>query len=71
MDVNIDRIASMCADWIRSSQRVVLLSGAGMSTSAGLPDFRGPNGIIPEKNGSGTGDDLRHRMVQTETSILL
>ncbi len=51
MDVNIDRIASMCADWIRSSQRVVLLSGAGMSTSAGLPDFRGPNGIYRRKMG--------------------
>ena len=30
--------------WGRS-ERVVVLSGAGMSTDSGIPDFRGPNGL--------------------------
>ena len=32
-------------EWVRSSQRIVVLSGAGLSTDSGIPDFRGPNGV--------------------------
>jgi len=34
-----------CARMIRSASRVVALTGAGISTSAGVPDFRGPSGV--------------------------
>ena len=30
--------------WIDSSARIVALTGAGMSTDSGIPDFRGPEG---------------------------
>lgn len=30
---------------VRNARRVVVLTGAGVSTSAGIPDFRGPQGI--------------------------
>jgi len=29
----------------RRSQRIVVLSGAGISTDSGIPDFRGPDGV--------------------------
>ena len=33
---------------IRESNRIVALSGAGISTEAGIPDFRGPSGMWEE-----------------------
>jgi NAD-dependent deacetylase len=31
--------------WLRSAQQVTVLTGAGISTESGIPDFRGPQGI--------------------------
>ena len=31
--------------WVSASRRVVVLTGAGISTESGVPDFRGPQGI--------------------------
>jgi len=37
--------AKACADLIHQSERVVALTGAGVSTAAGIQDFRGPKGL--------------------------
>lgn len=39
--VALDTVAS----WLREATSVVALTGAGVSTESGIPDFRGPNGI--------------------------
>lgn len=33
------------ADWLSASQYTAVLTGAGMSTESGVPDFRSPSGI--------------------------
>lgn len=41
MDVSIGTIR----EWVSQARRIVVLSGAGISTESGIPDFRGPNGL--------------------------
>jgi NAD-dependent deacetylase len=31
--------------WVREAQQITVLTGAGVSTDSGIPDFRGPNGV--------------------------
>ncbi len=33
------------ADWVRTANAVTVLTGAGISTDSGIPDFRGPQGL--------------------------
>jgi NAD-dependent deacetylase len=39
-----DPIAQV-AEWVLAARRVVVFTGAGMSTESGIPDFRSPGGV--------------------------
>jgi NAD-dependent deacetylase len=45
---NIDEVRG----WLDEAQRVVVLTGAGISTDSGIPDFRGPNGVWTRNPGA-------------------
>jgi len=38
------------AEWILQSQRLVVFTGAGLSTESGIPDFRSPGGVWSRYN---------------------
>jgi NAD-dependent deacetylase len=41
----LEELISELADLIAKSERIVVFTGAGISTESGLPDFRGPDGL--------------------------
>jgi len=42
---DLDTLAEKAADLILASRRLVVFTGAGISTESGIPDFRSPGGI--------------------------
>jgi NAD-dependent deacetylase len=44
MSDHVDSIAQI-AHWLASSRSAVVLTGAGISTESGIPDFRSPGGV--------------------------
>jgi NAD-dependent deacetylase len=48
--MNVIMRAEQAIGLIRGSNRIVALSGAGISTEAGIPDFRGPGGLWENKD---------------------
>src|SRR3954466_3367834 len=40
------------ADWMRDPSRIAVLTGAGISTDSGIPDYRGPNGVWTKNPGA-------------------
>jgi NAD-dependent deacetylase len=38
-------VVSDVPDWLAGARRITVLTGAGISTDSGIPDYRGPNGL--------------------------
>ena len=46
--------------WVDSARRAVVLTGAGISTDSGIPDFRGPNGVWTRNPAAERLSDIRY-----------
>lgn len=53
-------------DWIDASERVVVITGAGISTDSGIPDFRGPQGVWTRNPQAEKMATLQHYMTDPE-----
>jgi NAD-dependent deacetylase len=57
------------AAWLREADRVMALTGAGISTESGIPDFRGPNGVWTRNPAAEKLSNLGHYMGDPEVRI--
>ena len=54
------------AGWIRAARRITVLTGAGISTESGIPDFRGPQGLWTRNPGAEKMATLSHYVADKE-----
>jgi NAD-dependent deacetylase len=52
--------------WLDEAERVVVLTGAGISTDSGIPDFRGPKGVWTRNPEAEKRATLHHYMSDPE-----
>lgn len=52
--------------WIDGARRIVVLTGAGISTDSGIPDFRGPQGLWTRNPAAEKISDIRYYVADRE-----
>lgn len=52
--------------WVKEAERIVLLTGAGISTESGIPDFRGPRGVWTQDPQAEKLSDIRYYTADPE-----
>lgn len=55
---------------VRAAERIVVLTGAGISTDSGIPDFRGPNGVWTRNPKAERTSDIRYYVSDPEVRRL-
>ena len=61
-----DELVGRARDWIRAAKRITVLTGAGISTDSGIPDFRGPQGVWTKNPGAEKMATLQHYVADPE-----
>ena len=51
---------------VQRAQRIVVFTGAGISTDSGIPDFRGPNGVWTKNPAAEKASTLQHYLADPE-----
>lgn len=59
-------VIEQVSGWIRAARCVIALTGAGISTESGIPDFRGPQGLWTKNPGAEKMATLQHYLADPE-----
>lgn len=62
----MDKTLAQVRAWLDAARRVVVLTGAGISTDSGIPDFRGPNGVWTRDPRAERMSDIRYYVADPE-----
>jgi NAD-dependent deacetylase len=54
------------ADAVRAAERIVVLTGAGISTDSGIPDFRGPKGVWTRNPAAEKASNIQNYLADPE-----
>lgn len=61
----IERVAR----WLKASRNTVVLTGAGISTESGIPDFRGPQGLWTRDPEAEKRANIQHFMASRDARV--
>jgi len=62
----VEHVIQTVRGWIDEASRMVALTGAGISTDSGIPDFRGPQGLWTKNPGAEKMATLQHYMADPD-----
>jgi NAD-dependent deacetylase len=63
--MDVEQVNQVAA-WLRQARSVVALTGAGISTESGIPDFRGPEGVWTRDPKAEAMSDIRFYVADPE-----
>jgi NAD-dependent deacetylase len=66
MTTQLDAATEQAALLLRAATSIVVLTGAGISTDSGIPDFRGPQGVWTKQPSAERTSTLQHYMADPE-----
>ncbi len=61
-----DHVIAQAAGWLDRARAVVVLTGAGISTDSGIPDFRGPQGVWTKNPKAERTSHIQHYVTDPE-----
>jgi NAD-dependent protein deacetylase/lipoamidase len=66
IDADLEVLIARVRSWIDEAERIVVLTGAGISTDSGIPDFRGPQGLWTRNPGAEKMATIDHYMADPD-----